>query len=59
MKEVTQLDIMNELTQLGMEVLMEVLEEEVKPLVQYRKELEKKIGNKEINEMLKLEQEAM
>ena len=58
MKEVTQLDIMNELTQLGMEVLMEVLEEEVKPLVEYRKELEKKIGNKEINEMLKLEQEA-
>ena len=59
MKEVTQLDIMNELTQLGMEVLMELLEEEVKPLIQYRADLEKNIANKEINEMLKLEQEAM
>ena len=57
MKEQTQIDLMNELVEDSVEILKELLEEEIKPLLNYRKETEQKIANKEIAEMRKIEEE--
>ena len=39
-------------------VVMELISEEVTPLLKERQKIEQKIGNKEITELYKLEQEA-
>ena len=56
--EISQIDIMNELVEETIEPIKELLEETIKPLIQYRANVEKRIGNKEISEMYKLEGEA-
>ena len=58
MKELSQIDLMNELGEEAVVVLKELIDEQVKPLVQYRMDMEKKIANKEINELYKLEAQA-
>jgi len=57
MKE-TVIDLMEQLTKESIEVIKELMTEEVKPLIDYRTALEKKIGNKEIKGMYSLEEEA-
>ena len=49
------IDIMKEIADETVPVLMEMVEENIKPLIEYRADLEKKIANKEISEMYKLE----
>ena len=58
MKEENPFDLMKELADESVEALTELIQEEIAPLIQYRAELEKKIGNKEIRDMHKMEQEV-
>lgn len=51
-------EMMNELIEEGMAVLKELFDEEVKPLIDYRADIEKKIANQAIKEMYMLEREA-
>ena len=57
MKE-TNIDLMDELVADGVGILKELFNEEIKPLIQKRKEMEHKIANKEISEMHRMEQEV-
>ena len=52
------IEIMNELVKEGMVVIKELYEEEIKPLIDYRIDLEKKISKKAIEELYKLEEEV-
>jgi len=52
------ISIMEELTQEGVEVLEELFKENVKPLIERREKVEKKIGNKAIDELYDLEREV-
>ena len=58
MIEENPIDLMKELAEESVEALTELIQEEVTPLINYRAELEKKMGNKEIREMRKMEQEV-
>ena len=58
MIEENPIDLMKELADESVEALTELIQEEVAPLIKYRAELEKKIGNKEIREMRQMEQEV-
>ena len=49
-------DIMKEIADETIPVLTEVVEESIKPLIKYRADLEKKLGNQAIAEMYKLEE---
>jgi len=49
------IELFNELIAEGMGVLEELFNEEVKPLIDYRAELEKKIANQAIKQMYELE----
>ena len=52
------LAIMEEIKSDIVDVVKDLINEEVMPLLKERQRIEKAIGNKEINELLKLEQEA-
>ena len=58
MKEENPIDLMQELAEESVGALTELIQEEVEPLIKYRAELEKKIGNKEIREMRQMEREV-
>ena len=51
-------EMMNELIGEGMAVLKELFDEEVKPLIDYRADMEKKIANQAIDELLDLESQV-
>uniref|UniRef100_A0A6M3J8Q0 Uncharacterized protein n=1 Tax=viral metagenome TaxID=1070528 RepID=A0A6M3J8Q0_9ZZZZ len=54
-----QIDIMQETLEDGtLDVLKELIEENVKPLIEYRLKMERQIANKEISEMYQMEQEV-
>lgn len=57
MNETNPLDLMNELVEETVDAIKELMDEEVKPLIKYRSELEKKIGKKAIDEMYKMEED--
>jgi len=52
------LEIVDEVISEEMEIMEELIQEEIMPLIKYREVMEKKIANKAISEMYKLEQEA-
>jgi len=52
------LELMKEIQDDVLSVVMELISEEVTPLLKERQKIEQKIGNKEITELYKLEQEA-
>jgi len=59
MIEESSLDIMKEILGEGdIDALKELVEETIMPLIRYRVNLEKKIANKEINEMYELEEQV-
>jgi len=58
MKEESIIEMMNELSGDVTEALEELLKDEIQPIVDYRLKMEQKVGNKEINEMYKLEEES-
>ncbi len=59
MKEESTLDIMQEILGEGdIDALKELVNETILPLIKFRAEQEKKIFNKEINKMHRLEEEV-
>ena len=58
MEQERHIELFNELTVEGMSVLKELFDEEVRPLIQYRAGLEKKIADKAIKDLYALEQEV-
>ncbi len=55
----SQIDIMQEILGEGdIEALKELLEESIRPLIEYRARVEKEMGNKEIAEMYRMEREV-
>ena len=52
------LTIVDELVKEEIEIMEELIQEEIAPLIKYRQELEKKIANKAIADMYKAEEEA-
>jgi len=52
------LTIVDELVKEEIEIMEELIQEEIAPLIKYRQDLEKKIANKAIADMYKAEEEA-
>ena len=52
------LTIVDELVKEEIEIMEELIQEEIAPLIKYRQGLEKKIANKAIADMYKAEEEA-
>lgn len=52
------LEIMQKLVDEDVEVMKTVVKEDIKPLIKYRVDLERKEFNKRYNELLKLEEEV-
>lgn len=59
MPEESIIDLMNECIAEDMEAMKEVVEEDIKPLIDYRVKLEKKIFNKAYDEVKELEEGAV
>lgn len=58
MKEDSLIEITDELLAEDTEIIEELMEEEIQPIIDYKKELERKIFDKAYKEVLELEGEA-